>query len=130
MTSPIAGDREALLPCPFCLQSTATMYPPTCDKRAPYNPADRAFPVVRCRCGAEKCGTDWDQSGNSAIRAWNHRAALLEPVGEGWVMVPKEPTEAMLRPFYECPPDELPLAWAAMLMVVAASPKTNGGAPA
>lgn len=32
-------------------------------------------------------------------------------------IVPKEPTAAMLRPFLKCPPEELPLAWAAMLIV-------------
>jgi hypothetical protein len=34
------------------------------------------------------------------------------------VMVPVEPTDAMLRPFYDCPPDELKLAWQAMLHIV------------
>lgn len=32
-------------------------------------------------------------------------------------LVPVEPTEAMLRPFYECPPDELKLAWMVMLKI-------------
>lgn len=44
----------------------------------------------------------------------------LEPsavVPEGWELVPKEPTEAILRPFYECPPDELNLAWQAALYI-------------
>lgn len=36
----------------------------------------------------------------------------------GLAQVPVEPTEAMLRPFYACPPDELKLAWMAMLKIV------------
>lgn len=40
-----------------------------------------------------------------------------EPVAQGWKLVPVEPTEAVLRPFYECPPDELLLAWDAMLKI-------------
>jgi hypothetical protein len=43
------------------------------------------------------------------------------PTPEGLSLVPVTPTEAMLRPFYECPPDELPLAWAAMLTVARAA---------
>lgn len=35
-------------------------------------------------------------------------------VPEDCVVVPKEPSDALLRPFYECPPDELGLAWSAM----------------
>lgn len=33
------------------------------------------------------------------------------------VMVPVEPTDAMLRPFYECPPDDLRVAYEAMLRI-------------
>lgn len=40
-----------------------------------------------------------------------------EPEAEEKVLVPVEPTDAMLRPFYECPPDELRLAWSAMLII-------------
>ncbi len=34
--------------------------------------------------------------------------------------VPSTATEAMLRPFYECPPEELPMAWATALAVARA----------
>jgi len=40
-------------------------------------------------------------------------------IPEGMVLVPKEPTEAMLRPFYGCQPDELGLAFEAMLQISA-----------
>jgi hypothetical protein len=40
-------------------------------------------------------------------------------VFEGWRWVPVEPSDALLRPFYECPADELKLAWQAMHMVSA-----------
>jgi hypothetical protein len=78
-----AQERDTLMPCPFCLESNARMYPPTCDKRTLYNPADRAFPLVRCKCGAAKEGIDWDQSGRSAIRAWNARASLPSAAASG-----------------------------------------------
>lgn len=34
------------------------------------------------------------------------------------VCVPVEPTEALLRPFNKCPPEELRLAWQAMVYTV------------
>lgn len=78
---------DELLPCPFCQESAARMYPPTCTKLTRYNSADRAFPVVRCRCGVEKAGNDWDQSGRSAIEAWNSRASssTVQQVGAEWI---------------------------------------------
>lgn len=77
---------EALNSCPFCGASDkARMSAPTCNKRTPYNPADRAFPVVRCACGAEVAGDDWDQSGRSAVAKWNRRA-----------VVPQDPAQAAL----------------------------------
>ena len=36
---------------------------------------------------------------------------------EGYQLVPHEPTDALLRPFYNCPPDELQHAWSAALRV-------------
>lgn len=62
----------ALLPCAFC-RRTPIAFPRTCDKRTPYNPADRAFPQVRCRCGISVDGTDWT-SVDSAIEKWNRHA--------------------------------------------------------
>lgn len=49
-------------------------------------------------------------------------APAVAGVPEGMVLVPVEPTKAMLRPFYECPPDELGLAWSATLAIAAAAP--------
>ena len=60
--------------CPFCGRARAWVLGPTCTKATPYNASDRAFPVVRCRCGAEVPGDDWDKSGQTAIAAWNRRA--------------------------------------------------------
>ncbi len=65
---------EEKKPCPFCERSSAWVLGPTCTKATPYNASDRAFPVVRCRCGAEVPGDDWDKSGKTAIAAWNRRA--------------------------------------------------------
>ena len=38
-------------------------------------------------------------------------------VPEGWQMVPEVASDAMLRPFYECPPEELQLAWQAAVQI-------------
>jgi len=38
----------------------------------------------------------------------------------GWTLVPAEPTDALLRPFYDCPQEELHDAWHAMLWVAGA----------
>ena len=74
-TPPPTDDK--LLPCPFCGETAGVLFTPTCDRKTPYNPADRAFPIVRCAsCFAEAHGTDWDQRGKTAIAAWNTRAAL------------------------------------------------------
>jgi hypothetical protein len=51
------------------------MFTPTCDRKTPYDPTDRAFPIVRCgECYTDVPGKDFDASGNSAIKAWNRRA--------------------------------------------------------
>lgn len=65
-------DRE-LEGCPFCGNSVLHVIPPTCKRDTPYSPADRAFPTVRCKCGAEVHGENWDESCSSAIAAWNRR---------------------------------------------------------
>jgi hypothetical protein len=39
------------------------------------------------------------------------------PAPEGMELVPVEPSDAILRPFYECPPAELKLAWQAALTI-------------
>ena len=69
-----------LEPCPFCGGGEQIALPPTCAKQDAYDPADRAFPVVRCKCGAEVPGKDWDYSMDceSAITAWNTRETRKE----------------------------------------------------
>ena len=89
-----ATNGEALLPCPFCGSKKTSLYEPTCHKDSEYNPIDRAFPLVRCAsCWAEIHGDNWDHSGKSAIEAWNRRQPTASA---GMVVVPREPTEAML----------------------------------
>ncbi len=61
-------------PCPFCGRSEALVLGPTCNKATPYDPSHRAFPIVRCWCGAAVPGDNWDTSGKTAIAAWNRRA--------------------------------------------------------
>jgi len=61
------------LACPFCGGGDIRILPRTCDKNTPYNPADRAYPVVRCSCGAEVPGADWGRP-ETAVNAWNRRA--------------------------------------------------------
>lgn len=58
-------------PCPFC-GGKPSLFPPTCKKSDKYDPRDRAFPEVRC-CAVRVEGKDWDQSGKTAITAWNTR---------------------------------------------------------
>lgn len=68
-----------LLPCPFCGSEKHMVLPPTCDRSTPYNPADRAFPIIRCGgCFTDVPGKDWDNSGNSAVELWNRRKANSE----------------------------------------------------
>jgi hypothetical protein len=47
------------------------------------------------------------------------RADEKEGLVSASVLVPREPDDALLRPFYECPPEELRLAWNAMLYIAA-----------
>ena len=51
--------------------------------------------------------------------------AIMRKEPQGWVGVPSKPTTAMLRPFYACPPDELELAWDAMLAITGVQAKTE-----
>jgi hypothetical protein len=44
-----------------------------------------------------------------------------------WKMVPAKPTKAMLRPFIQCPDDELELAYEAMLIIAAHTPSDDAG---
>lgn len=73
----IMEPKDATAPCPFCGANgpAVSVYPRTCNKSTPYNAADRAFPIVRCRsCGAEAAGKDWGEP-DTAIAAWNRRAS-------------------------------------------------------
>lgn len=63
---------DVLLSCAFC-RRTPIAFPRTCDRRTPYNPADRAFPQVRCHCGISVDGTDWTGI-ETAIEKWNRHA--------------------------------------------------------
>lgn len=79
-----AAPLPAPLPaCPFCGADGEDLrvLPPTCTPKSPYNPADRAYPVLRCGgCGASVPGEDWDTLGASAVAAWNRRA----PEAQAW----------------------------------------------
>lgn len=66
---------EPFKPCPFCGSANQTMIGPTCDRNTPYDPNDRAFPIVRCfGCITDVSGQDFDASGKTAIEAWNRRS--------------------------------------------------------
>lgn len=66
---------EPLKPCPFCGSTDQMVLPPTCDRLTPYDPNDRAFPIVRCfGCITDVSGKDFDASGRSAVEMWNRRA--------------------------------------------------------
>lgn len=88
-----------LLPCPFCGTDNPMVFGPTCNKRSAYDPADRAFPTVRCRkCYAEAHGKDWDEACTTAVAAWNTRTPA--PVMEGaqreavaWRLIRKDRTD-------------------------------------
>lgn len=75
-----------LKPCPFCGGREFLVIPPSCKESDPYNPADLAVPLVRCRtagCWAEVPGKTWDHSKKSAIEAWNRRTPSLPASAEG-----------------------------------------------
>ena len=78
-----------LLPCPFCGSERHMNLSPTCDRTTPYNPHDRAFPIIRCLgCFTDVPGENFDATGKSASAAWNRRAsdariAALEAQVEG-----------------------------------------------
>jgi len=65
--------------CPFCGSDRVALWKPTCNRQSPYNPADRAYPEVGCRdCFASAHGKDWDETGRTAIAAWNRRASAQD----------------------------------------------------
>lgn len=57
-------------------------------------------------------------------------ADRAQKVPDGWALVPIEPDDALMRPFYACPPDELSLAWRAMHMVAARKSRLLASTPA
>jgi len=72
---------EELKPCPFCGSEKHMAFPPTCDRNTPYNPNDRAFPIIRCGgCFTEVPGKDWDASCKTAGERWNDRIENAEVV--------------------------------------------------
>lgn len=66
-----------LLPCPFCGGAEQMVIDRTCDQSTPYNPADYAYPRVRCKCGVEIGGENWGEP-TTAIAAWNRRSLTQE----------------------------------------------------
>ena len=84
---------------------------------------------------AERLVDEYVKAANSdwACGCHDARAALLAHiergrVPEGMTVVPETASDAMLRPFYECPPDELQLAWQAALLI--AQKQSRAAAPA
>jgi hypothetical protein len=69
---------------------------------------------------------EWHRRLGWLLCAWDVLVAQRLPPGDV-VEVPVEPTAALLRPFHECPPEELELAWQAMV-AVARSKTPNVGA--
>lgn len=59
-------------------------------------------------------------------KQWDAATPAPAPaVPAGFVLVPVDASPAMLRPFYECPPEELTLAWRAALLVAAAQARRS-----
>jgi Lar family restriction alleviation protein len=84
---------DELKKCPFCGGTEQLVVPRTCDIDTPYDAADFAYPRVACKCGVEVAGKNWGEP-PTAIAAWNRRAL---PSDGNWVVVPREPTGAMIR---------------------------------
>jgi hypothetical protein len=59
---------------------------------------------------------EWHRRLGWLLCAWDVLVAHRLPPGDV-VEVPVEPTAALLRPLHECPPEELELAWKAMVAV-------------
>lgn len=84
--TPVQADTDKLLPCPFCNASLSLMVVHT--HRRLGRPAR-----YRVLCGGCGCQSDTFTKREPAIAAWNTRV----PAAPGMVMVPVEPTEAMLN---------------------------------
>lgn len=86
------GPKPELLPCPFCGCSEAYSWGRTCGKDTPYDPSNRAFPVVRCRsCFCEVPGENWTGE-ETTIKKWNTRTTP-EP---GWLPIEDAEEEIIL----------------------------------
>jgi len=60
--------------CPFCGKTETYMLKPDCSRTDPKDVGTRAFPYMVCRqCHASVSGQNYDQSGKTAIEAWNTR---------------------------------------------------------
>jgi hypothetical protein len=85
-----------------------------------------AVNLVEDQVGVPVCHTNNPDFARHIVACLNACAGAsteqLEAVGdEGLVQIPRKPSEAMLRPFYDCPPDELGLAYETMLVMVASA---------
>ena len=81
------SERLTLLPCPFCGGEPASYW-----IEGPHHNSRNNPDHFRIAC----CVTLEARTGVEAADKWNRRAALSS-LSEGWVMVPKEPTEEMAR---------------------------------
>lgn len=114
---------EELKPCPFCgaHSDAVRAFPRTCIKDTSYDASHRAYPLVRCLgCGASQEGKNWTGI-ETAIAKWNTRPAPAVQVPEGWKLVPKFATAAMIYAGSQFR-DHIPSLWNAMLSAAPAAP--------
>ena len=117
-----------LKPCLFCGRTPRVM-PRTCDKDTPYNPADRAFPVIRCGCGISLDGEDW-KGPESLIARWNALGIKgAAPAPQGQKQVTKEQIERGLDAYWQCMGGIEPDTTDAVVAAIRAS-AVNANAPA
>jgi len=86
----------------------------------------RAAEIARANWTGSRNQSDYEQGWDAACEKLEQRFRLEAATASGYevqapadvVEVPVEPSDAMLRPFIDCPADELKLAWQAMLHIV------------
>ena len=123
MTEPVpVGLDEKLKPCPFCGGEA--------ELRRSEIPREFAT-RIRCKAGCVEVTkySAWQviDADTRALTAWNTRASP-EPiaVNAGMVLVPREPTEAMVAAAYKDQPDAINAGFSqAYRAMIAASPKEN-----